>query len=344
MKAARFYRPNEPLRIEEVPVPDLGPDEVMVEVKAVGLCGSDVHIMKGETLPGKTPIILGHESAGVIAQVGQTVEGWQVGDRVVVNCVTSCGTCYNCQLGRDSICLNRKVVGVTIDGALARYVKVKPRNLVSLRNGIPFEEGALLTDAVATPYHALKARANIRIGESVAIFGVGGLGVHAVMLARILGATPIIALDISGSILARARHFGADEVINVLEHDPIQAIKSLTGGKGVDVAIECVGSGKTVRWAAESVVIGGRVVVIGLSPEPVHLMEITQFVRKEVTLMGSSAFEIKEINQLINLVASGRLDLSHSVTETLTLDQVNDGLDRLAQNPGNIIRLVVNAF
>jgi threonine dehydrogenase-like Zn-dependent dehydrogenase len=164
------------------------------------------------------------------------------------------------------------------------------------------------------------------------------------MLARILGATPIIALDISGSILARARHFGADEVINVLEHDPIQAIKSFTGGKGVDVAIECVGSGKTVRWAAESVVIGGRVVVIGLSPEPVHLMEITQFVRKEVTLMGSSAFEIKEINQLINLVASGRLDLSHSVTETLTLDQVNDGLDRLAQNPGNIIRLVVNAF
>jgi threonine dehydrogenase-like Zn-dependent dehydrogenase len=231
-----------------------------------------------------------------------------------------------------------------VDGALARYVKVKPQNLVALPDRISFEQGAVLTDAVATPYHALKARASIRIGESVAILGVGGLGIHAVMLARLLGAVPVIALDISRSKLRRAAAFGADYIINVGEGDPVEAIKSVTSGRGVDVALECVGSKQTVRWAVECVAIGGRVVVVGHSPEPLTLMGITDFVRKEVSLLGSSGFEIKEISQLVTLASSGRLDLSQSVTETLDLRHVNEGLARLSVHPEELIRLVVNSF
>ena len=342
--AARFYAPNKPLVLEEVHVPQIGSEEVLVEVKACGLCGSDIHMFKGETPTGKRPITFGHEIAGVIAKKGESVENWQVGDRVVISCVTSCGYCYNCQRGRDGICVNRVLVGIHVDGGLARYVKIKPRNLVSLPDEIPFEQGALLTDAVATPYHAIKARANLRSGESVAIFGVGGLGVHAVKLARLLGAAPIIALDISDSKLDRAKLSGADEVVNVTDEDPIQAIRSLTKGLGVDVAVECVGSPQTVRWAAEAVAIGGRAVVVGHSPDLMQLMDITGFVRKEVTLMGSSGFELKEINQLTRLTASGRLDLSQSVTENYPLKKVNEALVRLAQGAEDVIRLVINSF
>jgi len=344
MIAARFYAPNKPLVLEEVPVPQIGSEEVLVEVKACGLCGSDIHMFKGETPTGKKPIIFGHEIAGVIAKKGESVENWQAGDRVIISCVTSCGSCYNCLAGRDSICIKRVLIGIHVDGGLARYVKVKPRNLVSLPDEITFEQGALLTDAVATPYHAIKSRANLKAGESVAIFGIGGLGVHAVKLARLLGATPIIALDISDSKLMRAVPSGSDENINVTKQDPIKSILSITQERGVDVAVECVGSPQTVRWAAEAVSIGGRAVLIGHSPDPIQLTSITGFVRKEVSVIGSSGFEIKEINQLAALTASGRLDLSDSVTEVFPLENTNEALDRLATGGEDIVRLVINSF
>jgi len=344
MKAARFYSPNTPLKIEEVPVPQVGPEDILVEVKTCGVCGSDVHIVKGETFPGKTPIILGHEGAGIIASLGANVSDWKEGDRVVIDCVTSCGECFNCQRGRDSICLNRQITGVHIDGALAQYIKVNPRNLIALPPEVPFEQGSLSTDAVATPYHALKARARLQPSESIAVFGIGGLGCHAVKLARLMGATPIIAVDISGAALERAKEAGADIVINAKEEDPLESIRQSTSQMGVDLALECVGHGQTVLWAAESVGPGGRVVVVGLGPEVLKLMGITEFVRGEISVIGSSAFEIKEIKEILALVSSGRLDLSSSVTKTISLLQVNEALTELSEQPGNILRTVVNSF
>ena len=210
MKAVRFYAANQPLRLEKLPVPEIGQGDILVEIKACGVCGSDVHIVKGETFTGKTPIILGHEGAGVIAAVGGGVTEWHEGQRVVIDCVTSCGNCFNCQRGLDSICLSRKLTGIHLDGSLAGYVSVKPRNLIPLPDNISFAIGCLATDAVATPYHALKARAKLQVAESVAIFGLGGLGYHAVKLARAMGAAPIIAVDVSPRALERARGVGAD--------------------------------------------------------------------------------------------------------------------------------------
>lgn len=344
MLAARFHRTNEPLSLDEVAVPRPGPGQVLVEVRACGLCGSDVHILKGETLTGKVPITLGHEAAGVIAGLGEGVASWSLGQRVAVNCVMSCGTCRNCQRGRDSICLQRRLIGIHEDGALARFVTVRATSLVPIPESLSFEQAAILTDAVATPYHALATRAALRAGEAVAIYGLGGLGAHAVKLARLLGATPVIGVDLSASARDRARRFGADATIDAGSVDPVAAVRNLTDGRGVDVALECVGSTRTLRQAVESTAVGGRAVAIGLSDQTVQLGDIATYVRSEVAILGSSAFETKEISQLVHLVATGRLDLTQSVTDTLRLDQVNDGLGRLMSNAGDILRLVVNEF
>ena len=344
MKAARFYRPNEPLKIEEVPLPVLGPDEVMVEVKATGLCGSDVHIMLGETFTRFTPIILGHESAGVVAKVGEQVTAWKPEDRVCIDCVTRCGQCYNCLRGRDSICLNRKFLGSHIDGAFARYVKVPDRNLIKLPDSVPFEQGAVLTDAVATPYHAITKRAKLSIGETIAVFGLGGLGSHALQISKLVGAGLVIGVDVDDAILARSLAFGADAVINGGREDPVKRIKELTGGTGVDVALECIGKNLTLSYCVESVRSGGRVVVLGLGSDLIHIRPITEFVRAEIELMGSSAYERKEIQQIVQLVASGRLDLSRSVSRRISLNEVNQGLEDLKTKKGNPIRILVTEF
>jgi len=342
--AARFYSPNQPLRLEEVPVPKVGPEDILVEVKACGICGSDVHIMKGETFTGKTPIILGHEGSGVIDSVGENISGWRKGDRVVIDCVTSCGSCFNCQRGRDSICLNRQLIGIHLDGALAQFIKVKSRNLIHLPPEIDFEQGSLATDAVATPYHALKARIKLQSSESVAIYGIGGLGFHAIKLARIMGAAPIIAVDISEAALERAKDAGADEVIDAKKENPPSVIRKWTGQLGTDASLECVGQRQTVLWAAESVKPAGRVAVVGLSPELLQLMGITEFVRGEINILGSSAFEIKEIKEILSLMSWGRLDLKSSITKTVSLDQINEALMELSANSGNLIRIVVDRF
>ena len=341
MKAARFYRPNEPLRIEEVPLPVLGPNEVMVEVKAAGLCGSDVHIVEGETFTGFTPITLGHESAGVIAKVGEQVSEWKPGDRVCIDAVTTCGHCYNCLRERDSICLKRKFIGIHIDGAFARYVKVSVRNLIRLTDSVSFEEGAILTDAVATPYHAITKRAKLSIGETIAVFGLGGLGVHALQISKLMGAGLVIGVDVEESILARGLTFGADVVVNSKKEDSVKRIKELTGGYGVDVALECTGKNLTVSQCVESVRLGGRAVVVGLGPESIQIRPITEFVRGEIELIGSSAFELKEIQQIVQLVASGRLGLSQSVSRRISLDEVNQGIEDLKRKRGNPIRILI---
>src|SRR5215212_8358615 len=189
MKAARFYEVNEPLRIEEVPVPEVQEDEVLVQTRAIGLCGSDIHIVfEGVTPTAFTPITLGHEPSGEVAHTGTRVEGWEEGDRVTVDPVLFCGSCRNCITGHTEICLTRRLIGIQAEGALAEYVVVPAKNLVRLPENVPFTVGAIITDAIATPFHALVDRAVLKVGESVAIYGVGGLGLHAVQIARLLGA------------------------------------------------------------------------------------------------------------------------------------------------------------
>jgi len=186
MKAARFYKVGEPLKIEMVPIPEIGPEEVLVDVKACGICGSDIHIVyEGVTPTPYTPITLGHEPSGVIEKVGSEVTDWKTGDRVTINPFLTCGKCINCLSGNSQICLSRRVIGIHAEGGLAEFLRVPAKNLVRLPQPIPFDQGAIIADAVATPFHAITKRGNIRAGEKMAVFGCGGLGIHAVQIARI---------------------------------------------------------------------------------------------------------------------------------------------------------------
>lgn len=342
MKAARFYRVGESLKIDRISVPKLGPEDVLVEIRACGICGSDIHIVyEGVTPTAYTPITLGHEPSGLIFGIGSEVKGWNIGDRVSIHPFLTCGKCINCLSGNSQVCLFRQVIGIHTEGGLSEFPKVPAQNLVSLPEAVPFDQGGIIVDAVATPFHAVVSRGGLKAGEKVAIFGCGGLGIHGVHIAKICGASQVIAVDAIDAALERAKKIGADEVIHPRKEVPVEKIKELTGGMGVDFALEFVGLQETIDQAVRSVRTGGRVVVVGLGPDSVILPPPTQIVRSELSLLGSYGSTTSEIRNVIDLVAGGKLDLSDSITERFSLEDVNQGLEHLHKKINNPIRIVI---
>jgi 2-desacetyl-2-hydroxyethyl bacteriochlorophyllide A dehydrogenase len=342
MRAARFHGPGLPLRVEELPVPELADDEVLVRVAAVGLCGSDVHIaVEGITPTGHLPITLGHEIAGTVATLGRDVRAWREGDRVCASALVSDLTCANCLAGRSEICLDRRLIGIHVDGGLAEYVPVPARNLVAVPDPVPLPVAAVVTDAVATPFHALVDVARVTPGESVVVLGVGGLGLHAVQIASVVGASPVIAVDVRPAQLARASAAGADVTVHAGEGPVVDAVLAATGGRGVDVAAEFVGRPDTIAQAVECLRTGGRAVVAGLGAEPITVLPPTLFVRKELQLLGSYGFTLATIGRLLQLIGSGRLDLTASITHTFPLDRADEALRTLHEKTGDPQRVVV---
>lgn len=344
MLAARLHRPRsegqaEDVRIDEVPVPSPGPGEVLVEIKACGICASDLHVVQGVTPHGPNlPQTLGHEPAGIIAAAGEGVEGWLPGDRVSFLMAQACGTCAYCVAGRESLCAELRVPGVDGDGAQAHYAIAHQRFLTPIPSTIPFEQAAILTDAVATPYHALK-RGGVGEGVTCAIFGLGGLGMHAVALAKLTGAY-VIGIDLDPVNLERALDWGADEVVDARDGKPARAIKTLTGG-GVDRSFEFVGANTTVDQALKALKPGGRATVVGLTPQPLALMPSALFVASELELVGSFGSTPQDLDELVDLVDSGRLDLSRSVTHRFDLEGFPDALRLLESREEHPVRMVV---
>jgi propanol-preferring alcohol dehydrogenase len=342
MRAARFYKVGEPLKIEKIPIPELDPEDVLVDVKACGICGSDIHIVyEGVTPTAYSPITLGHEPSGVIASIGSEVKGWKVGERVTINPFLTCGKCINCISGNSQICLSRRVVGIHAEGGLAEFLKVPAKNLIRLPENVLFDQGAIIADAVATPFHAVTKRGALQGGEKVAVFGCGGLGIHGVQISRICGASLVIAIDAIDQTLERAKKVGADEVINPQKENAVQKIKEITGGMGVDLALEFIGHRETIEQAIHCVRGGGRMVIVGLGPENILLPPPTHFVRTELSFLGSYGSTNQEIRMVVDLVANGKLKLSDSITERFPLEEVNQALDHLHKKIGNPIRIVI---
>lgn len=339
MLAARFHAPGEPLRIEEVPIPEAGPGQVLVRVTACGICGSDVHFIEGRAPVATTPITLGHEPAGIVTEVGTGVRGIEPGQRVVVRPGAGCGRCAACGSGRDHLCEQTRVLGMHADGGLAGYLAADASSIIPVPDAVPLEQAAIISDAVATPYHALIERGALRAGESVAVFGCGGLGAHALQLARLAGAATVIAVDVRASALERARRSGADITINAAEERPARRIRELAGG--VDLALECVGRAETIGEAVKSLRRGGRAVVVGMGPEPIALPPPNVFTWSEHALIGSFGSSAEHVRRLLAMAASGRLDLSGSVTALLPLRDVNAGLDMLRSPDSDAVRVVV---
>ena len=336
MKAAVFHGPNRPLALEEGPRPRPGVGEVLVQVAACGVCHTDLHyIDHGVKTFMPPPLILGHEAAGVVAELGPEAPAGPrrtVGERVLLPAVLPCGACEACRRGRENICENLRMFGNNIPGAYAEYVVAPAKDCIPMPEDVPLEEGCIIADAISTPYHAVRNRGRVRAGDTVAVFGCGGLGMNVVQCAVASGAT-VIAVDVNDAKLGTARFLGASALINPRSAGRVdKEIKKLTNG-GVDVAFECIGKPQTLRTAFDSVRRGGRLVVVGYCAEEVPL-PVAKLMYYEIEVVGSLGCPPVEYPRLIELVRRGRLQLAPMVTAKMPLEDINDAFDLLRRGEG----------
>ncbi|MCP4039061.1 MAG: alcohol dehydrogenase catalytic domain-containing protein [bacterium] len=340
MKAVRLYEGPE-LRVEEVPEPTVGAGQVRVAVQAAGVCGTDLHAAHGRLPVPTLPVIMGHEGAGIVEAVGEGVTSHREGDRVLLLPSETCGSCPACEAGHLGLCPGAQIFGMARDGTFAEKISVPASCALALPAGVPFEHGAILADAVATAYHAVATRAGIVGGERIAVIGCGGVGYHAILLARLLGAKTIVACDASPGALRRAKEAGADTAIDVTTPNARKAIRQAAGGGGPELVIEYAGRKQSVELAMASVARGGRVIVGGVGMESPELGPLVSFVGKEIGVLGSMGYTRAELERVVELAASGRLDLSGSITGRYPLAQAAKALEDLANHRNDPVRLAL---
>jgi 2-desacetyl-2-hydroxyethyl bacteriochlorophyllide A dehydrogenase len=329
MKSVRLIEPGKPLELREVDIPETGDMDVLVQVKAAGICHSDAHYRAGKSRVHPLPLTLGHEVAGVIEKVGSPVTDFAPGDRVALHYMVTCGECRYCRGGHEQFCTTGKMIGKYRDGGYAEKIVVPERSVFHLPDEIPFEQGAIMMCSTATAYHSLR-KARLKPGERVAVFGAGGLGISAVQLARIMGAAEVYAVDIKENKLALAQRFGAIPV-NASWTDPVAEIRRLTQNEGVEVAVELIGLLETMEQAFRSLGAMGRLAIAGIGEEGFEFSPYMDLINREAEIIGVSDHLASELEQLLEWVQSGRLDLSQVVTGLVPLDadEINQVLDRL---------------
>jgi 2-desacetyl-2-hydroxyethyl bacteriochlorophyllide A dehydrogenase len=340
MKAIRMVQPGHPLEMQEIPPPKMGHRDVLVKIKAAGICHSDAHYRAGTSKVEPLPMTLGHEVAGVIESIGADVTSLKPGDRVCLHYMVTCGHCSYCNQGNEQFCSSGKMIGKYTDGGYAEYISIPERSAFLLPDEISFEQGAIMMCSSATSFHALY-KARMQPGETVAVFGAGGLGISAIQLARAFGALEVFAVDIRESKLERAQGLGAIPV-NAFQVDPVEEILRLTHGRGVDVAIELVGLQSTMSQAARSLAVLGRASLVGISTESFPVTPYHELINKEAEIIGVSDHLAQELPRLIEWVRVGKLNLSGVVTQTVPLEAgaVNAVLDRL-ERFGEDVRVVI---
>lgn len=338
MRAAVFYGPDMPLRVESAPEPTLGAGEILVRVAACGLCHTDLHYIDHGVPTAKTPpLILGHEATGVVTLTSPDAGNIKEGDRVLLPAILTCGKCAACRLGRENICQHMRMFGNDVDGAYAEYVKAPAKDVFILPAEIPLVEGCIIADAVTTPYHAVKNRAEVRPGDNVVVFGCGGVGLNVVQFAHLAGGQ-VIAVDISDEKLEWASRLGASMTLNPRTvGDVARAVRKATGG-GADIAIEAIGNPATIRDAFASLHPGARLVVVGYSDAEVAL-SAGRIMYREMEIRGSLGCRPVDYPRVIELVRSGRIQVEALVTARFPLADINAGLDTLRKGKG--IRSVV---
>jgi len=341
MKAVRFTGVFKPLEMQEIPIPEIGKRDILVKIKAAGICHSDAHYRAGISPVSFTPLTLGHEVAGIVEKIGEKVTNVKPGDRVCLHYLITCGDCYYCSTGNEQFCKQGKMIGHHTDGGYAEYIAIPSRNAIHLPDEIPFEQGATLMCASATAYHAL-LKSRIKPGDKVAVFGVGGLGQSAIQLAKAFGASMVFAVDINEEKLKLAAQYGAIP-INGKITDPVVDIKKLNAGKGIDVAIEMIGLAQTQKQALQSVGPLGRVVLVGLSDKNLSVNTYSEILGNEVELIGSNDHLLQELPKLIDFAAKKMLDTSQIVTRTIPLDAdaINKTLDALEKFDAGVRTVIV---
>ncbi|UGT55955.1 zinc-binding dehydrogenase [Nocardia asteroides] len=348
MLAGRLRLDTRSFSVEEVPVPAPGPGEVLIEVRAAGVCLSDVHLIDGSLSPfypepavtAAGAVTLGHEVSGVIHTLGPDLRGdWAPGQRVVLQAGEACGECSHCV--RRMMCQRPRTRGLDYDGGWAQYAIAREGTLLPIPDELPFDQAAIIPDAVSTPYAAMVTTGAVRPAQSVGIWGAGGLGAHAVRLARMVGAAPIIAIDPLPSARDRALLFGADFALDPLAPDFAEAVREVTAGRGLDVAFDFAGVGAARAQAASVLGPFGSLVLAGLTPEPVTIDDSINFCFNVNQVRGHYGSEPEHVEQLVGLASAGRIDLAPSITAHVPLAEAAEAVARLERKVGDPIRLVL---
>jgi S-(hydroxymethyl)glutathione dehydrogenase/alcohol dehydrogenase len=361
MKAAVLYEPNTPLKIEKVTLDEPQANEVLVKIAATGMCHSDLHFMKGE-MPTVMPVVPGHEGAGIVEKVGPGVTSLAPGDHVVMMVSFSCGKCQYCVAGKPTLCVENLPIMSTATlpgGAMrlhkgkdelhhlfglasyAEYAVVHERSCVKVREDAPLDVVCLLGCGTSTGIGAAINTASIRPGESIAIFGCGGVGLSAVMGAKLAGAGKIIAVDTLDRKLVMANKLGADFMINASQDDPIVKIMEITGG-GADYALECIGNVDVMTQAFTSIRYGGKLIVVGMAPLGTTLNIATYEFLLGKGVTGTVQGDINpqiDIPRYVDLYMNGKLPIDKLISKTYSLDEINEGFEALEK--GEIIRSVI---
>lgn len=326
MRAAVFYKPYQ-FKIENVDIPKIGPNDVLIKVKYCGICGTDYHIYNGSFPIANTPLIPGHEFSGIAAQKGAEVAPVNIGDSVTADINMSCEQCYFCRRGQKFFCPHLSQMGVHVAGAFAEYIKVPQRYIHKLPKDMSFENGAYV-EPLACVVHAHE-RINIRLGSSVAIIGAGAMGLTHAQIAKLRGASNIIMSEINPSRLERAREIVVDHVIDVGKVDFEQEILKLTEGRGIDYVIEAVGSISTYKQALKVLGRGGTLLAYGAAPAT-ETMEIKPFdiYNREFTIVGSYAGSYGTWAEAISLLQSKRFDLGMIITKKIPLEELPTLLEK----------------
>lgn len=358
MKAAVFRTVREPLTIEDVDVSKPGPHEVLVKTVAAGVCHSDVHFQQG-LYPTPTPIVLGHESAGLVEAVGSEVRYVQPGDHVITCLSVFCGHCDYCTTGRPHLCTRVDTLrrpeepprlsqhGEVVHqfanlSSYAEQLLVHEHAVVKIREDMPLDKAALIGCGVTTGLGAVMNTAKVPAGSTVAVIGCGGIGLSAVQGAAISGAGRVIAVDTRGAMLELAREFGATDTVNASEGDPVAKIKDLTNG-GVEYSFEAVGLKQTAEQAFKMLAKGGTATVIGMIPVgtniELHGPDFLQEKRIQGSSMGSNRFRV-DMPRYVDWYLSGKLKLDEMITRDIELDQINDAFQALLG--GQVARQVIH--
>lgn len=325
------------MSLREVDPPRPAPGEVLVRVRAAGVCGSDVHGFTGSTGRRRPGVIMGHEFCGTVEALGEGVAARAVGERVVVQPIISCGACPQCRAGRPNLCLHRRGIGWSVHGGYAEFVSVPQRNALPLPGEVGWHAGALV-EPLAVALHAANLTP-LEVGDTMAVLGAGPVGLLTVMALRLRGAGRVIVSDLSPHRLELARRLGADELIHAGEVDPVDTVRGLTGGLGADAVLEVVGVTATVRQSVQMVRSAGNVTWVGNSAPSVEL-PMQEVVTREITLRGAYAF-VGEFGRAVELLRSGRVDVTPLIERVAPLEEGPDLIHSLARGTLDAVKVVL---
>lgn len=330
------------LEMVQMPVPEIGPDEILVRVRACGICGSDVHGLDGSTGRRLPPLVMGHEAAGEVARVGAQVADLRVGDRVTFDSTIYCGRCFYCVRGDINLCDHREVMGVSPGpyrrhGAFAEYVAVPRRIVYCLPDTLSYEQAALI-EAVSVAVHAVSITP-VRLGDTAVVVGTGMIGLLALQALRAAGCPRVIAVDTEDSRLAVARQLGATDTVNPKSGDAAAVVVELTGGRGADVALECVGATDPIGTAIGSVRKGGSVTLVGNVAPHIDL-PLQSVVTRQIRVQGSCASN-GEYPVSIDLISKGAIKVDPLISAVAPLAEGPSWFDRLYRHEPNLMKVVL---